>query len=150
MSLTLSRVVASIILIFLGLSPALAQTQCTADSRGTVNCPTYTAPATTAVSHPSVGGSIVIPSGRTTTLFAGAVPPNGFMVQLNSPSEVVSFCYVNDSVSANGNPPTGFLIGGILAQGALPNIFVSPQGYKPRGPVSIWCTASVHTEVRAW
>jgi hypothetical protein len=32
-----------------------------------------------------------------TTLFKGAVPPNGFMVQMNAGSELGNYCYVNDN-----------------------------------------------------
>jgi hypothetical protein len=85
--MSLSRVVI-ITSICLGLTAAAAQqrdavsTACNASNRGTVNCPTYTAPATTAVSRTLMDGSMVVPSQTSTTLFNGAVPPNGFMVQL--------------------------------------------------------------------
>jgi hypothetical protein len=131
-------------------SAALAQ--CRPDQRGTTAaCPAYTAPATTAVPNASMGGSLVI-NGGTTTLFNGAVPPNGFMVQLNSQSELGNLCYVNDNGPANANPPTGFLIGGWNSSNlpTSPSIFVTPPGYKPIGPVSIWCPGSLYTEARGW
>lgn len=44
-------------------------------------------------------------------LFNGAVPPNGFMVQINGASELGNICWVNDNGPASGNP-SGFRIGG--------------------------------------
>lgn len=143
----------------LGLSAAFAQqpattasTPCNALNRGTVNCPTYTAPATTAVPRASMGGSLTINGGISTPLFNGAVPPNGFMVQLNSPSELGNTCYVNDNGPANGNnaPPNGFIIGGGAVSSPVPFLFVTPPGYKPIGPVSIWCANGLYVEARGW
>ena len=130
-------------------SAALAQ--CRPEQRGTTAaCPAYTAPATTAVPNASMGGSLVI-NGGTTTLFNGAVPPNGFMVQLNSQGELGNLCYVNDNGPANANPPTGFLIGGVSGVFTpMPFLFVTPPGYKPIGPVSIWCPGSLYIEARGW
>src|SRR6516165_3884849 len=59
---------------------ALAQ-NCPPGQSGSAQCPVYVAPATTAVPKPSMDGSTVITCGVATTLFNGAVPPNGFMVQ---------------------------------------------------------------------
>jgi len=115
--------------------------------QGTLGCPAYTAPATTAVPGPSMGGSKVINAG-VTTLFNGVVPPNGFMVQLNGPSELGNVCYVNDNGPASAN--AGFMIGGIWVATPLPSIFVTPPGYKPKGVVSIFCSASVFIEARGW
>jgi hypothetical protein len=85
--MSLSRTVV-FIAIFLGLSVAVAQQPAkvaacsTVSERGTVTCPTYTAPATTAVPRAPMDGSmVVVPAQTSTTLFNGAVPPNGFMVQ---------------------------------------------------------------------
>ncbi len=118
---------------------------------GTLDCPVYTAPQTTSVPRASMGGSMVI-NGGGTILFNGAVPPNGFMVQLNSQGELGNLCYVNDNGPANANPPTGFLIGGWNSANlpTSPSIFVTPPGYKPIGPVSIWCPGSLYIEARGW
>jgi hypothetical protein len=83
-----------------------------------------------------------------TLLFAGAVPPNGFMVQINSGQS--AHCLANDNGSAGptGNGSSnyaGFAFGGIP-----PALFITPQGYKPIGPISIWCDAPVTVEARGW
>jgi hypothetical protein len=128
-----------------------AHAACNQNQAGTVDCPVYTAPATTSVPRASMGGSMVI-NGGGTILFNGAVPPNGFMVQLNSQGELGNLCYVNDNGPATANPPTGFLIGGWNSANlpTSPSIFVTPPGYKPIGPVSIWCPGSLYIEARGW
>jgi hypothetical protein len=128
-----------------------AVTACNAGNRGTINCPTYTVPAATAVQHASMGGSMTVGPGFA-PLFNGAVPPNGFMVQLNVSTELGNFCWVNDNGPANGEaPPSGFLIGGVSAPFTpWPFLFVTPPGYKPIGAVSIWCSGSVYIETRGW
>ena len=83
-------------------------------------------------------------------LFNGVVPPNGFMVQLNGSSEFGDICWVNDNGPATPNPPTGFLVGGLFSNTPLPFTFVTPPGYKPIGPVSIWCNNSLYIETRGW
>jgi hypothetical protein len=114
----------------------------------TQTCPICTAPATTAVPR-ALGGSMAVGPGAF-TLFNGAVPPNGFMVQLNYPSELGNFCWVNDNGPTAANPPTGFLFGGLWVNSPLPSTFVTPPGYKPMGPVSIYCPGSVYIEFRGW
>ena len=136
--------------LFVALVPLIvsgaALALCKPDQIGeTAACPTYTAPATTAVPNVPMAASLVIGPGAT-TLFNGAVPPNGFMVQLNSQGG--SMCWVNDNGPATGvPPPSGFLIGNCCS---LPSLFVTPPGYKPIGPVSIWCTGSLYLEARGW
>jgi hypothetical protein len=147
--------VAIIASICLGLTTAVAQQReaitaaCSASNRGTVNCPTYTAPATTAVPRASIDGSMTVPSQTSTTLFKGAVPPNGFMLQVVQNAGV---CVVNDNGPASG---AGFMTsGGGLAgfqfntEGVGP--FVTPPGYRPLGPVSVWCTTPVYVAARGW
>jgi hypothetical protein len=143
-------VCATSVLGLLVAAPASAQQCNNANQRGTESCPTYTAPATTAVPRASMGGSMTVGPGPA-TLFNGAVPPNGFMVQLNGPSELGNYCWVNDNGPANANTPTGFLIGGVSAPFTpWPFMFVTPPGYKPIGAVSIWCNNSVYIETRGW
>jgi hypothetical protein len=72
-------------------------------------------------------GSIV------TTLFNGAVPPNGFMLQANN-AVCISACSFTDN-SAQGAP---FSL-------QLGQIFVTPPGYKPMGPVVIFCPVDIAT-----
>jgi hypothetical protein len=161
--MSLSRAV-SVASIFLGLlvSGALAQqsaqtaiTGCNAVTRGTANCPTYTAPATTAVPSASMDGSMNLPAATSTTLFNGAVPPNAFMVQSSGYSGAI--CFVNDHGPANGQ---GVLVtgGGIagfpLALVGTPQVgvfsFITPPGYKPIGPVSVWCNVANYVAARGW
>jgi hypothetical protein len=122
-----------------------ATTSCNAANRGTVNCPTYTAPATTAVPRASIDGSKVVPSQTSTTLFNGAIPPNGFMV-LGNPNGT---CFLNDNGPASG---AGDVVagGGFAGFQLTTAVFVTPPGYKPIGPVSIWCTAAGYVAARAW
>jgi hypothetical protein len=114
-----------------------ASTACNAANRGTVNCPNYTAPAATAVPSRSMDGSMRVPATTSTTLFNGAVPPNAFIVQDTSGE---GSCVVNDHGPANGNLATyaGFPL--LNPQPlTLVSFFITPQGYKPMGPVSVWC-----------
>jgi hypothetical protein len=95
------------------------------------------APAIPAAHHGPIDGSTTVTNGVSTLLFGGAVPPNGFMVQ--------SFgnCYVNDNGPANIQ--AGFLV--------LPNTtLITPTGYKPMGPVSIYCAGGLggYVAARAW
>jgi hypothetical protein len=144
--MSLSRV-AIIASFCLGLSGAAAQqpqqtatTSCS--PRGTPTCPTFTAPAATAVQHASMDGSMNIAPFTSTTLFNGATPPNGFMVQVASGIG----CAINDNGSANGfSAVKGFLTVG-------PDLFVTPPGYRPIGPVNIFCggSASTYVNARGW
>jgi hypothetical protein len=141
-----------IALIALGLSAALAQhtqtaptTTCFSSTRGSSpSCPTYTAPAATAVPGTSMDGSITVLSQTTTPLFGGSIPPNGFMVQLG-PQGGGNLCMVNDNGSATG--AAGFNVQ--YGTGAS-LIYVTPPGYKPMGPVSIWCSFAGYVAARGW
>jgi hypothetical protein len=169
----LGRAVASAMIIFLLVTQAGAQEPCLLYERGTVACPGYGAPAATAVPGPSLdGGVTTVPNASSTTLFGGMVPPNGFLIRVfvNNGNYGVLFpngnygtvCFVND------NGPAGQGVGfymvpeiAITVPGAsdtLPSsvvvtsaIFASPHGYKPMGPVSIWCNgATVNLAARGW
>ena len=130
---------------------AAAHAACNPGQIGTsADCPDYTAPATTAVPGASMDGSVAIQGGVTTTLFNGTVPLNGFMVQFyNAP------CLVNDNgpaFSSNPGPnqmPGGFISGGNTGQFS-PSIFVTAPGYKPMGPVTVYCGGPNLVEARAW
>ena len=131
-----------------------AHAACNASQRGTAaDCPEYTAPATTAVPGPSMDGSVVVSgNGVAVTLFNGVTPPNGFMVEINSPNFIPQWCLINDNgpASYSGYPYQGFLIGGLYGSAPLPLRFVTPPGYKPMGPVSINCIGGGGIEVRGW
>ena len=115
-----------------------ASTACNAANRGTVNCPTYTAPATTAVPRAPMDGGMNVPATILTTLFNGAVPLNGFMVQ--SPGS----CFVNDNGPASSVPrQAGFYF-------AEPTTFITPPGYKPIGAVSVICGSATYVAARGW
>lgn len=146
----LNRAVISIASMFWSLSAATAQqvapaasTVCNTATRGTVNCPVYTAPATTAVPRASMDGSMVIPNGVSTLLFNGAVPPNGFMLQ-----SMGAICFVNDNGTASTQ--AGFVFGGNGT--AYFDVFVTPPGYKPIGPVSVFCAPGgpTYLSARGW
>jgi hypothetical protein len=95
------------------------------------------------------GSMVIAAGGISVTLFNGVVPPNGFMVQINNSSSLGTSCNVNDNGPASIQQ-AGFLLGGIWVATPLPNIFVTPPGYKPMGPVSIMCGGSIHIEARGW
>jgi len=109
----------------------------------------------TVESSSGMDGSMIIPATTATVLFGGKVPPNGFTIQIYG--DGTPQCIVNDhGLPYNlpgDNGPSGFVIP--QTGGAAPltygfPIFTTPPGYKPMGPVSIYCYASVSAEVRGW
>jgi hypothetical protein len=108
---------------------------------------------------------VLISAGGNHTLFGGAVPPNGFMVQTDvdipaagGDSNFFTFCLVNDDgpVDANGK---GFEVvagsRGSPAPVGVSSMFVTPPGYRPMGPVTIACDitqggVAVFIEARGW
>jgi len=136
-------------LVPFGIFTSAGEAVCSPGQTGTLDCPAYTAPATTAVPGPSMDGSTTITAGGVAqTLFNGVVPPNGFLVQINDPVAIGNRCWISDHGPAT--PQTGFLIGGIWVASPLPNTFIAPPGYKPMGPVSIICTGSILIAARGW
>jgi hypothetical protein len=120
----------------------------------TVDCPIFTEPAFTSVPSGSMGGTLPTTGGVSTVLFNGVVPPNGFMVGINLQSNLPTFCSVNDNGLASPNG-TGFLFGGAnisfaTNQPGAAHVFVTPPGYKPMGPVSVYCPGGVSIEYRGW
>jgi hypothetical protein len=83
------------------------------------------------------GGVATVPLGQPVILFGGRVPPNGFVVS------GATNCFVND----NGPASQGigfYLVADVVftvngSPGAWSGTSISPHGYKPMGPVSIWC-----------
>jgi hypothetical protein len=120
-----------------------AEAQCQHSGTGTVGCPLYVAPATTAVPGRAVDGSAAVPGNVSTMLFNGAVPPNGFLVQLGIAGGYR--CWVNDNGPANVN--SGFMLDGTPGSEIT---FVTPAAYRPMGPVSIFCEVSVGIFARGW
>ena len=80
----------------------------------------------------TIDGSMRVMCGVPTTFFNGMVPPNGFMIQ----SSVLQTVMVNDNGLATLSPRSGFLAP--WAAGNNGNIFITPPGYKPMGPVSVF------------
>jgi hypothetical protein len=128
-----------------GMGQAAAQTTCLAYQEGTVGCPVYGAPAATAVPGPSMDGGVTVTSAGGSTLFGGKVPPNGFMVRVFAGDALINlqnppFCYVNDGGSGAGLPLVPDAVITIGSQAFSTSLsFASPYGYKPMGPVSIFC-----------
>jgi hypothetical protein len=65
---------------------------------------------------------------------------------------VNTLCFVNDNGPATFG--VGFLV---LADGNYSGTFESPHGYKPIGPVNLWCLlgnnitgATIYTNARSW
>jgi hypothetical protein len=138
---------------------ATAQQPCLLYQEGTVGCPVFGAPAATAVPGPSMADGLTLQYGTSTTLFGGQVPPNGFLIRVfglyGGTSQVA--CFVTDHGQAGSG--IGFYMVGDNPNniGLAPSAtFASPYGYKPMGPVSIWCgyTGSVPPNVsfaaRGW
>jgi hypothetical protein len=86
-------------------------------------------PATAATISTSMDGSAVINCNVPTALFNGTVPPHGFLVETLS-----VIVWVNDHGLAGVN--SGFEL--YYPGGASPNLFVTPPGYKPMGPVYVF------------
>jgi hypothetical protein len=81
----------------------------------------------TAGSVASDGSGTVATGGSPQTLFGGAVPANGFLVQNNS-SAALFVC--DTGIASNG--------GASIQLAANGGIFATPSGYKPAGAVSLY------------
>jgi hypothetical protein len=81
----------------------------------------------TAGSAASDGSGTVATGGSAQTLFGGAVPANGFLVQNNSTAAL----WICDTGAASNG-------GASLQLAANGGIFATPSGYKPAGPVSLY------------
>jgi hypothetical protein len=80
-----------------------------------------------------------VTGGMAQTLFAGVVPVNGYLVANNSSAVL----YVSDVGAAN---PGGTSIP--IAVGA---VFMTPSGYKPAGPISLYgATTGQPFAARRW
>jgi hypothetical protein len=110
---------------------------------------------------PSTDESVNLGNNDPVVLFNGKDPPNEFMVQILANGES---CFINDDGPAG--PPANIVSGGFL----LPNgfavsvpvsnagfppppvaTFVTPPGYKPMGPVSVWCAGNgAAIAARSW
>jgi hypothetical protein len=140
-----------------GFFGATADAACNPIHRGEADCPDYTAPATTAVPGPSIDGSTLVVGGTATTLFGGVVPANGFMIGLPVPYNTSPgpWCNITDNGPAASDK--GFFVGAATGSGQLVfsvPTFVTPPGYKPIGPGSIFCQNSSNSQIwieaRAW
>jgi len=89
--------------------------------------------------QPAVDGTMEVPSEKSVVLFDGITPPNGFSV-----SAFNQTCYVNDDGPASST--TGFT--------ANNPGYTTPFGYKPMGPVSVFCAGNgpspAGVVARAW
>ena len=85
------------------------------------------------------GSATVVAGGTAQTLFAGVVPINGYLVANNSSA----ILYVSDVGSATS--------GGASIPIAAGAVFMTPSGYKPAGPVSIFGASTGATfAARRW
>jgi hypothetical protein len=139
----LRRAIAFAIMVFLGVSCASAQdTTCLLYQRGTVDCPGYGAPAATAVPGPSMASNIGLGPPQAFTLFNGATPPNGFMVRVFvTTTDTSGYGYPNTQCFINDNGTAALDVGFYMTPDAngYSATFNTPVGYKPIGPVSVWC-----------
>jgi hypothetical protein len=81
----------------------------------------------TAGAAASDGSGAVATGGSPQTLFGGAVPANGFLVQNNS-SAALWVC--DTGIASNG--------GASIQLAANGGVFATPPGYKPAGAVSLY------------
>jgi hypothetical protein len=81
----------------------------------------------TAGSAASDGSGTVASGGNAQTLFGGALPVNGFLVQNNSTAAL----WISDTGAASNG-------GASLQLAANGGIFATPSGYKPAGPISLY------------
>jgi hypothetical protein len=153
----LCRAAAFAPMIFLGVSGASAQDTCLAYQRGTVECPGYGAPAATAVPGPSMGSNITLGAPAAFTLFNGATPPNGFMIRVFVTStDTAGYGYPNTLCFINDNGTAALGIGFYMTpdENGYSATFNTPIGYKPIGPVSVWCGVknanAAFLEARGW
>jgi len=94
----------------------------------------------TAGNAASDGSGTLAAGGSAQTLFGGAVPANGYLVQNNSAAAL----WISDTGAASN--------GGASIQ-LMPNggIFMTPSGYKPAGPVSLFgATTGQPFAARRW
>jgi hypothetical protein len=117
----ISAVPATLFLFYASMAAADTQQTCVLRG-GNQSCPAYVS----VVPSEATDGSVVVQANVSTTLFSGKTPPNGFMVE--SPT----LCWINDNGPAASN--TGIIITGIAGS----QLFTTPFGYKPIGPVSIF------------
>jgi hypothetical protein len=80
--------------------------------------------------QPAVDGTVQVTTGKSTVLFDGITPSNGFSVA----GQLGTECYVND------DGPASLTTEFFIFSGA---IYTTPFGYKPIGPVSVFCDPSV-------
>jgi hypothetical protein len=87
----------------------------------------------------SDGGGVVATGGLAQLLFAGLTPVNGYLVQNNSAAAL----YVSDTATAVSTGSSILLNPGVM--------WVTPPGYKPPGPVSLYgATSGAAYAARRW
>jgi hypothetical protein len=86
----------------------------------------------------SIDGSTTLTTAGPTQLFGGVIPPIGYMVQVysNTVGGSAGACFVNDNGPAAQH--VGFEVDANTGVA-----FVTPKGYTPLGPVSIWCSPAL-------
>ena len=94
----------------------------------------------TAGAAASDGSGTIASTGVSQSLFNGAAPVNGYMIQNNSSANNM---YVSDVGAAAQSPGASF----IIAKGT---IFQTPPGYKPPGAVQITGTSADPFVARRW
>ncbi|HZT90221.1 MAG TPA: hypothetical protein VFA12_19805 [Stellaceae bacterium] len=94
----------------------------------------------TTVAPAADGSGTVAAGGAAQTLFGGAVPPTGFLVQNNSSAAL----WISDVGAASAG-------GASLQIAANGGMFVTAPGYKPAGPVSLYgATTGQAFAARRW
>jgi hypothetical protein len=88
-------------------------------------------------------------------LFGGAIPPNGFWIQVLPEVHPIRpiIVWVNDNGPINEDPRKSLPGAFELSVDTSGNTLVTPAGYKPMGPVSIFitgCQGGYPVTARAW
>ena len=93
--------------------------------------PTAPLPVINAAGSAAIDGSgTVLTGGLAQVLFAGIIPVNGFLVANNS-TAVLFVSDVGVASAGGGSIP--------IAPGA---VFITPSGYRPAGPISLYASST--------
>jgi hypothetical protein len=89
--------------------------------------PTSPLPVINSAGNAAIDGSgTVVTGGTAQTLFGGVVPVNGYLVANNSSATL----YVSDVGAAS--------VGGASIPVGASAVFMTPSGYRPSGPISLY------------
>jgi hypothetical protein len=104
-----------------------------------------------------MASNVALGAPQTFTLFNRATPPNGFMVRVFVEStQAPPYGYPNTQCYINDNGTADLFMGFHTTPDAngYGTTFITPAGYKPIDPVSVWCgvknASGAFLEARGW